>query len=384
VKLHRIATLAGVALAWACGDDGDAGTTPTPEEPGRLFARGPYPIGFIADSVTYASPLSGEDRTIPVRVWYPADEDSPVGPAHYVLGELGQLESAALDAPPVSPDGPFPVVVYSHGSGSDGVFAYPFAEHLASHGFIFVAPNHVGNTTSDRIRRAETSRARSLAIRPYDVSASLDWLERDAALGGAADIDGAMMIGYSRGGATALMVAGGALRVDALLDACEEDCEDYEDEAIAAALETSRPDPRIGAVVAQAPAAVLEFDADTLAELDTPTMLMTGDLDSRTPDAGAAWDLLDGADDVWIRLRRGAHLSFLTICLDLRLVLFGGLPPGAESEGCGPEFIPADYAVELQQGYVLAYALRHELGEAEWEAILQPPALDDELEVVAR
>jgi predicted dienelactone hydrolase len=383
--MHRIATLAGVALALSCGGGSD-GTTPSPSDPAALFAAGPYRAGFVAGSVTYASPVTGEERTIPVRVWYPADDDALDELADYVLGDFSAFVGSALDGPAVSSDGPFPVAVYSHSSGSDGLLAYPYAEHFATHGWIFVAPNHVGNTALDRITDEETSRARSLAERPGDVSASLDFIETGAAdigLQGAAEVDGALVIGHSRGGTTALMVAGAELDVDALVDACEEDCEQYTDPPIAAALGSSRLDPRIGAVVTQAPASVLDFGEGELAAIEAPVMLMTGDLDMTAPDADAAWELLDGQDDVWIRLPNGGHLSFVTICAD-----FGSLAdivvPADEDDGCGPGYIPPRAAVERVRGYALAFGLRHVVGESQWDDVLGPPPLDDEVEIVAR
>lgn len=45
--------------------------------------------------------------------------------------------------------GPFPLVVYSHGNGGLRYVSAFLTEHLASHGFIVVAPDHVGNTAID-------------------------------------------------------------------------------------------------------------------------------------------------------------------------------------------------------------------------------------------
>jgi predicted dienelactone hydrolase len=393
-------------LSMACG--GQGGTAENPAEPTTLLQPGPYRSGFAQRTVTYTSPLNGRQRAIPVRVWYPADEDAVGHPADYIVGDvaewLGHLElpdglgnalgrlGNALDAPPVASGGPFPVAVYSHSSESDGLWAYPYAEHLAEHGWIVLAPNHVGDTSQDLLTGTEIERARALAVRPADVSASLDWLENAAGtvgLEGAVDTSDALIVGHSRGGATALLIAGARLDVDALVSACraeeenERECEAYEDPAIAAELESSHLDPRFTAIVAQAPAAVPQFAQGELAGIEAPVMLMTGDLDMTTPDAGMAWELLDGADDVWIRVPDGAHLSFLTICEDLGPIL-DFVEPSAMTDGCGPDFVPADEAVEVLRAYVLAYGLRYSLGEQEWDGALRPPALDEIVEIIAR
>jgi predicted dienelactone hydrolase len=265
------------------------------------------------------------------------------------------------------------------------VFAHAYAEHLAEHGWIFVAPGHVGDSTLDRLAGTEIDRIDSLVLRAADVSASLDWMETtadDNGFAGAVDSSDALMVGHSRGGTTALMIAGAGLDVEALASACEEDCAAFDDPAVVAALESS-VDRRFAAFVTQAPAGVPDFAAGELAGIEAPVMLMTGDLDMTTPDAERAWDLLDGFDDVWIRLPRGAHLSFLSICEDLDLVLEFFLP-SAVTDGCGPEFVRAEDAVDVLRGYVLAYGLRHALGDEAWDVALQPPSLDDNMEITAR
>ena len=411
--MHRIGILCVVALLAACGSED--GTVAGPADSQSLRDPGPYGAGFVRQTVTYTSASTGEERSIPLRIWYPADQDAGVGAADYIggelldslgdlgdlpglLGDLGDLAdlpdlpSNALDAPPVASDGPFPVAVYSHSSDSDGLLAYAYAEHLAEHGWIFLAPNHVGNTALDRLADTQITRARALALRPADVVASLDWLENAAdtiGLEGAVDTGDALMIGHSRGGTTALMIAGAQLDVDALVAECErdpeddDDCDAYEDPAVASALESSHLDGRFAAVVAQAPAGVPELAEGELAGIEVPVMLMTGDLDMTTPDADTAWDLLDGRQDVWIRLPEGGHLSFLSLCDDLDPAL-QFLLPSSSSDGCGPQFVRPEDAVEVLRAYVLAYGLRHSLGEDDWDAALQPPSLDENVEITAR
>jgi predicted dienelactone hydrolase len=266
------------------------------------------------------------------------------------------------------------------------LFAYEYAENLAEHGWIFLAPNHTGDTAIDRLTDAEIDRALSLALRPEDGEASLDWLENDAnvvGLEGAADTSNAMMLGHSRGGTTALMLAGARLDIDALMAACEDDCDAYEDPEIVTALQSSRLDPRFTTIVAQAPASVLDFGEGELAAITAPVMLMTGDLDMTTPEAAMAWDLLDGDDDVWIRVPNGAHLTFLSICEDLDPVL-DFLLPEAVTDGCGPDFVRPEDVVDVLRGYVLAYGERWVLGNEDWDDVLRPPPLDEEVEITLR
>src|SRR5690606_6372290 len=115
------------------------------------LAAGPYPVGVTR--VTFVDPV--RDRPLRTEIWYPADEsarDLPASPiTDFVDPSLAGLLAGstvpltAVRDVPLSPDGPFPFVAFSHGNG--GVrFQNTFqAERLASHGFVVVAPDHTGN-----------------------------------------------------------------------------------------------------------------------------------------------------------------------------------------------------------------------------------------------
>lgn len=191
------------------------------------------------------------------------------------------------------------------------------------------------------------------------------------------------MLGHSRGGTTALMIGGARLDVDALVAACDEECEAYDDPAVASVLASSHLDPRFAAIVPQAPASIAELAEGELAGIEAPVMLMTGDLDLTEPAAETAWDRLDGADDVWIRVPDGAHLTFVPICGDLDPVL-SLLVPSAATDGCGPDFVRPQTAMDVLRAYVLAFGLRHSLGDEDWDVVLRPPPLDESVEITAR
>ena len=55
----------------------------------------------------------------------------------------------------ISADGPFPLVVYSHGSGGLRFIASDYTEAIASHGYIVAAPDHTGNTALERLSNTE-------------------------------------------------------------------------------------------------------------------------------------------------------------------------------------------------------------------------------------
>jgi predicted dienelactone hydrolase len=50
---------------------------------------------------------------------------------------------------PISSRGPFPLLLFSHGSGGDLNAYVSLTQYLASHGYIVAAPEHTGNRFVD-------------------------------------------------------------------------------------------------------------------------------------------------------------------------------------------------------------------------------------------
>ncbi len=170
LRRGRLALLVALAaLVTACGD----ASAPPPPDPA---APGPYPVGVTRVTLHDAA----RDRTLLAEVWYPADESvrglppSPVGeylpPELAFLADEATIPVVAVREAPIAPDGPFPLVAFSHGSG--GIrFQNTFqVEHLASHGYVVVAPDHQGNTFFD----SSGSQAQLAIDRPIDVIFVLD------------------------------------------------------------------------------------------------------------------------------------------------------------------------------------------------------------------
>lgn len=171
-----------------------------------LFERGPHPVGVVTLEVTDPGDAS---RRLPVDIWYPApaefagvDDD----PARLAEHPFGAPQRAVRDLPPL--DSSCPLVVFSHGNSGLRQQSTFLTSHLASHGIVVAAPDHIGNTfvemqgISDDERRTRHKAAR--LNRPRDLSTTIDTvLAAESRLPG---IDtrriGAM--GHSFGGWTAL------------------------------------------------------------------------------------------------------------------------------------------------------------------------------------
>lgn len=197
------------------------GETPLP-----YAEAGPYAVG-VRDFTIAAEGGSGRDLT--VSMWYPAlnPDDRTDGAAYGPL--LTRATGQALrDAVPNVEGGPYPLLVYSHGSGLTRYLSLFFTEHIASYGFVVIAADHPTNTIVDILRAEQFSDniVPSYVNRPMDVLRQIAFAEAltapDAALAGMINTDNIGVTGYSFGGTTALMTAGGRWDFTALNAWCDD------------------------------------------------------------------------------------------------------------------------------------------------------------------
>jgi len=121
----------------------------------------------------------------------------------------------------------FPVVVISHGLGSDRTSFIYLAEQLASYGFAVAVPEHPGSN-AEQLRSlfsgqtAEVAEPSEFVNRPLDVKYLLDELERLNAANPSwqLNVKQAAIIGQSFGGYTALALAGASLNFNQLRRDC--------------------------------------------------------------------------------------------------------------------------------------------------------------------
>jgi len=126
---------------------------------------------------------------------------------------------------------PAPLVVISHGIGSDRMtFAY-LAEHLASHGFAVLVPEHAGSNAKHlqallRGSENEIAKPSEFDDRPLDIRFWLDYLEKKVASSEvwaqAIDPDAVIVIGHSFGAYTALALAGATVNLPGLTQTCSQ------------------------------------------------------------------------------------------------------------------------------------------------------------------
>jgi predicted dienelactone hydrolase len=312
-----------------------------------VFAKkGPYGVGRSTITINDAA----RSRPLTVDLWYPIAPDAKGTAARYAFLPTIYIDStvAIADAPVSGTGGPFPLVVYSHGSGGLRYIASYFTENLASHGFVVAAPDHTGNTAVERITNTSAAPEKNALDRPLDVTAVIDGLltpADDAAKRFTPSIDPKRIgvAGHSAGGFTSLAVASGHTGTGG----------------------TTAADKRVKAVIGMAPASRGISDAE-LAGVTIPTMLITGTKDTTTPietETSRPFKLLGSKPVFKVELVGGAHQSFTDICAygpalralaDVPQVILDTVDSQAK-EGCPAEFMPIQRAHDLSNAYTIAF-----------------------------
>jgi dienelactone hydrolase len=235
-------SLGAVLIAVSCGSDSDSAADTTAATPAATTeppaVTTPETTDVPATTEPPVADVTAEDlagpgpyavgvttRTLPeggsVEIWYPADESTAGGtdtysvraflpPAIAALVPAEIDDSFTIDATrdaPAAADGPFPVVLFSHGASSFRLQSSTLAQHLASWGIVTASTDHptrdllnaLGGTAEGQPPAVEQMRS----MRTY-----LTTLDDDPVLGGALDNDRVALGGHSAGGGTVAELAG--------------------------------------------------------------------------------------------------------------------------------------------------------------------------------
>ncbi len=324
--LAALALLLLGALLAACGG-GDNESAPAADP----ALAGPYPVGvteltFVRDSTT-----TGESRILSTIIWYPADDSARKQPEDVLL-------KGVIDAKPTGDNLPLPIVIFSHGSGGTPYQSTYYTRHLASYGFVVVAPPHPGNTLADCLPCTDTEALLdSFRNRPDDITFVLDALLARSADPGSLfyetlDADRVGVSGHSFGGLDTVRLAGS--------------------------------DSRFSAALAMAPPGSSRIGEERL-EIEIPIMIIGGGLDNVAPleEQQEYFDSIDpkGPPHFLLALLLGGHFSFTDGCLE-------GL------DGCNSDALDQDRAHELIDLYATAFFKTYLAGESGYESYLEPEA----------
>jgi predicted dienelactone hydrolase len=200
--------------------------------------------------------------------------------------------------PTPQPATPPPLIVISHGLGSDrSSYAY-LAQQLASYGFAVAVPEHPGSS-SQQIEALITGEASEVIApaefvnRPLDIRYLLDQLEvlsqTDPRFSGRIDLQRVGVIGQSLGGYTALALAGAEFNLNQLA----QDCKNSDTLNLSLLLQCrvlqlpqtklSFRDDRVKAVIAINPIGSSLLGKTDLSKIQIPVMLISGTADTVAP-----------------------------------------------------------------------------------------------------
>lgn len=192
-----------------------------------------------------------------------------------------------------------PVIVISHGLGSEPASFEYLATHLASYGFAVAVPQHPGSD-AQQLRSLLAGRANEVAEpnefinRPLDVKYLLDELQRldklNPAFQGRMNLQRVGVIGQSLGGYTALALAGASLNFEQLQKDCQALNNSWNVSLLlqCRALELPRiqynlRDVRIKAAIAINPIDSSIFGKAGLSQIQVPVMIVSSSADTFAP-----------------------------------------------------------------------------------------------------
>lgn len=346
-------------------------TMPTPAD-WMPIGPGPYDVGVA--TVTVDDP-DGE-RPLTVDVWFPLATDvdtTALSAQQYTLLPGTYYESPdafAAASDQLASDGPFPFVVYSHGSGSIRFLHSSYTEALASHGYVVAAPDHTGNTVFARFSGGGTPVDETAFNRPNDVARVITAFSDEThatagAFAGAVDDESVAVTGHSFGGYTAIALATG----------------------VTTSLGEFAADERVDAIVPIAPASGPGLLSDErLAALDVPMMVVAGTNDVTTPidpNVTRLWDLSTNAPAYRVELVDGAHQTFTDLCAHRDFLptlpdvpdLVARTIEEYGAQGCSDGDIDDERAADITNTYVVRFLDQvFRDGPPIDETIVMPPA----------
>src|SRR5471032_197737 len=241
-----------------------------------------------------------------ITVWYPAaadavERDIAIGAPGEAIFSVG---SVAPDAAFASDTGRRPVILFSHGYGGSARLMGWFGIAMARDGYIVVAVDHPGNNGLDTMTPAG---AALWWDRAEDLRLALKAAAEDPVIGSHMDLSRVGAAGFSAGGFTALVAAGGRVDRAHFARFCSANPDDgvcrpqressfteqdyaelFKHPDIQAELARAADDHSIGQVRAafvMAPALVQALQPASLEHLHTPVDIILGDLDTTAPPA---------------------------------------------------------------------------------------------------
>ena len=261
---------------------------------------------------------STRGRTLATAIWYPTSDGAEVS-SNEISG-----------ATPDPSGGPYPLILFSHGWKGYNRQASFLTEQWARHGFVVAAPNHQYDTGSDYDPSYE---AEMQFDRPEDIRFVTDQmlsLNQDATsfLYGMTDPNAIGMSGHSFGGHTTMMIAGAPPNLDHLAEYCQSDpacnwdiccLQDQIQQLFPGQRVIDESDPRTKAALPMAPDGYGWLQADGMAQIKIPIMIMAGGQDTMAPLATEQEPMYEGilSTKYLLVLKNADHMAYADMCSQL-------------------------------------------------------------------
>ena len=359
-----------------CSDDVCAAG---PEQAPDPTARGPFTVGVRTELLEYVD-SDGDERILKTEIWYPGVPGTGET-TQYVYDLIAEAPPEAdelLEGVTVNPlaadayagmsldseHGPYPVVFFSHGAYGVRFQSVFFTIHLASHGYIVVAPDHTDETLYDALVDGydQVTLVNSAIQRGEDANFVVDhFVERDLQPDDfffeAIDEDNMGFSGHSFGALITLYEGGS--------------------------------NPHIRAAVPFAPAtSLLALGGVEARYFPVPFMMHGGLMDETLSYEDEMLSFYNDAPPpkYLVELQRGGHYTYTDICLlDLsRLAGEVGFDDGVDalSDGCHEDNIPFEEGQEIINTFsigFLNYYLRRSPDSAQYFSAEAAAEYSDEL-----
>jgi predicted dienelactone hydrolase len=224
-----------------------------------------------------------------------------------------------------------PVVVISHGLGSDRTSYAYLAKQLASYGFAVAVPEHPGSNAQQLQAliagtASQVTAPAEFVDRPLDVKYLLDqlaaWNRSDANLQGRFNLEQVGIVGQSFGGYTALALAGAKIDFQQLAADCSrENALNLSLLLQCRALELPQPlpelyDSRVKGIVAINPIGSSLLGATDFAQIQIPVMVVSGSSDTIAPallEQIRPFTWLATLNKYFVLLQGGTHFSTIDV-----------------------------------------------------------------------
>lgn len=278
-------------------------------------------ISAPVQAVGFTRVPPSQDQKFDMGIWYPTEQAAP-STANTPFGQ-----ALAIDAEPAGSE--LPLIIISHGNAGWMGGHADTALALAEAGYVVAALTH----SDDNFENEDADPSAWVVSRPREVVSSIAYLLERWSGARQVSAERIGVFGFSAGGYTALVSAGGVPDFRNAMQHCETDPTEFVcDIGLVQQIVSSEPksildnpvsEPRIKAISIAAPGFGFSFDSESLQAVDIPVQIWSGSLDRRVPhetNGRVIANALNGDKDVEI-VEGAGHFAFLQPC-----------KPGLESE----------------------------------------------------